>query len=233
VKVERIEWPGQLVEDIYKKGIVGGLRDSIIELTAEAYQAFLADFLHSPVILSGEALHRLNCEYILQYGQAGGEISLKKSTFVLQSTQILDDFNAALQLIDNLTLFDTIVFLEEQSLIDQELVYDMHALRYLRNNAVHSSRKPRFDSYPSTARFDMKEIVTTALLGKVLSFEFRKHKMIIHGPRQAFEYVIDQEKLGIELGRVRAEQRSAIVALALLFAIMKRIEQAMPYSKSP
>ena len=128
-----IQWPGQLLEEIYGKGIEGGFQDSIVELTVEAYQAFLAGFNRSPVILSGEALQRLNCEYILQYTKAVGEIAYWKKNFELQSRQISEDFEAASLLLNKFTLFDTIVFLDEQKLIGRELVLDMHALRHLRN----------------------------------------------------------------------------------------------------
>lgn len=233
-----IQWEGQLVMEIYQKGISGGFRNSIAEMSLEAYNTFVAGYNHSPIILSGETLHRLNCEYILHHTKSVEKVQYKKGSkpiFILHSTDVSGDYKASDLLLDTLTLYDTIILLKDHGLISEELALDMHALRYLRNRVVHTSRPPRLNPHNPTIELsgqDTYEIVELRATGNQIPLRYRQHKFAINVSGRKIDYIVDQEKLCIEVEKIEPQRRIVVVSLALLFSSMKYINNKLPIQLS-
>lgn len=234
---EAIRWDGKVVAAIYAKGIKGGFKDDIVEMTTEAYNSYLAGYRRSPIIMSGEVLQRLNCEFILQYSQVHGIIEYRKRgkvAWVLKGSDVGPDFRAAKRLTDELTLCDTISILESFGIFDKETLLDMHALRHIRNSAVHSLLLPRLDPYnpPQQLSIDeIAEIIDASLQNALLPLEYRQHKfsITIHG--QETEYIVNQERLGVDLEKIESQRWITAIALALLFSTMRNVDSRLPLSR--
>jgi hypothetical protein len=237
-KPEAIKWDGLLVFDIYKKGIEGGLTTDIMEMTIEAFRSYNDGYRRTPIIISGEVLHRLNCECILQFTKTHGEIQYYvnengvKRLVNLKSSEILGDYKAAEQLIKDFSLCETINYLQNKGVFKGNIIMDMHALRYIRNSAVHSLIQPRLTPHnkpSSLSREKILEIILSEIDDGQLPLEDRQYKFTIEIRKNKWvEYIVDQERLGIEVEKVEPKRWMSTVSLAVLFSIMREINKIMP-----
>lgn len=219
---EIISWPSDLIREIYVKSVDGGFRQDILEMILEAYETLKNDHYRSSTILAGETLFRANCEYILWYAKTSGafEYRNKKKNISLQGDDVTSDFKAAQLLLDNLDIYHSIKALRKLNLINDKTYWDMQALRYLRNQMVHHSDTPRLDPYdePITTREELEE----ALSSFDIPLKWRKHQFEIEVDGQKKQYIVDQERLEIDI----EQNRSALsIPLSLLFSSMKYVYQ--------
>ena len=230
-----LNWDGETLLDIYQKGIAGGFKDSIVELTIEAYQSLKSGFRLSPIILSGEALHRLNCEIILQYAKCFGSIEYKKNRFLLLGKKVAGDFNAAFDLLDDQSLCSTIYILKSNNIIKEDTFIEMHALRNLRNCAVHKLLLPRIDSHDlntSLSSEEIRDFIFRLSKGERLPLKYRQFKFkfeIKKGEKQI--YIIDQEKLRIEIKNINSKLWISTISLAILLSIFRDVNASLPLKK--
>ncbi|BBB48288.1 hypothetical protein [Pelolinea submarina] len=234
-----------VLSELYQKGIDGGFRQDIVEMAIEAYEIYKdKDRLwRTPIILSGEALHRLLFEVILQYININGNFPFNKTKKVSLTKEDFSSYKAAQILNDEncLSLNTSINSLYKLGLIDEITYYDMHALRNLRNKAVHGLIMPflseeKYKKILSTS--DIHELVRLNFENnpKDLLFEnyqkYQNYKFRILTEKGKDLYVIEQDRLKIDIENIPSEKRLSAISISLLFAIIKYINSKLPISKT-
>jgi hypothetical protein len=218
---------GKTLSEVYIKGLPGGFRDEIVEMTFESKKAFEAECYRATIILAAEALQRVNCELILQYAKSKGGLSMKLSknkSVNFEIVSIEDSFNAIDMLTDEMTFCDTIYILRQLGLISHQVTLDMHALRNLRNHLVHS----RFSSlhlldYTPPNGISLEEVEEILSARDGLPLKYCKYRFPIEVNKESIEYVVDQEKLNINIEKQDYEKQFAIIALGILFYCMQQL----------
>lgn len=230
---DAITWNGKVVVSLYEKGIDGGFKSDIAEMASDAYQLYLKGYIRPSTIMSGEALFRLNCEFILQYAKFFGLAQVGK--WICQASNISGDFNAAQDIMDSLTLNKTIEFINNTKLFDQQTTLDMHLLRYIRNSAVHKLLLTRIDLYnppQQISKEELEEIIKITLDNKPIPLKYRQHKIMIQIGKKKLDYMIDQERLDIEMENIEPDRRISALALGLLFSSMKAMDAVIPFRRA-
>lgn len=217
---------------VYLRGMAGGFRDLVLEMALEAEKALVADCYRASILLSAETVHRINCELILQYAKWAKAVEFKprkgKPTR-LHAGNIHPDYEAAIFLLEESTIAESIKLLRENDLIDDETFWDMQALRFLRNSVVHRFLLPIINWHdpPAANELSIRELMQYGLRKQRLPRKYVGFRFKIKVGDKELEYVVDQEKLDIDIEPLRAEQKYAVIALALLYLCARRLAPKM------
>ena len=218
---------------VYLRGMAGGFRDLVLEMAQEAEQALIADCYRASILMSAETVHRINCELILQYGRRVKPVQLKprrsKELISLDANNIRADYEAAFFLLRELTIAESIKILQENRLVDDQTIFDMQALRFLRNSAVHRFLLPIINWHdpPTIKDLSIHDIVQYALKKEFLPRQFVGFRFKIEVGDQELEYIVDQERLDIDIEALESEQQYPVIALALLHSSARTLAQKM------
>jgi len=226
-----IRWDRKVLVEVYAKGIEGGFRREILTFAHEAYQAFIADLSRAPIIMAAEALHRINGEIILQYTRTTGEVEYKfgRKTWRLEREEVQPDFKAAIRIMKETTLRDTIYILRENKVVDEQTFLDMNALRRLRNEATHAFLlSPINPADIPLAKEELLEVFEGMLSNEFLPLKYRQKEFPINVNGKPQKYIVDQTRLGIELMNVEYRRWHAVIALGLLSTILQAVNKILP-----
>ena len=226
-----IRWNRKALVEVYTKGIDGGFRREILTFAHEAYQSYISGLSRAPIIMAAEALHRINGEIILQYTRATGKVEYKlgRKTWRLKREEVQPDFKAAIRIMKETTLRDTIHILRENKVIDEQTFLDMNALRHLRNEATHAFLlSPVNPANKPLAKEDLPQVLEEMWSNEFLPLKYRQKEFPININGKSQKYIVDQVRLGIELKNVEYQRWHAVIALGLLSTILRTVNKILP-----
>jgi hypothetical protein len=215
------------------------IRNQVGRFFAEVWQSFDSRCYLAAIVLSAETISRANLIVIADYVRRNGTITCQidgKKHYIRPDDVPKDnDYTTFDFLVEKLSFCHSIFKLRDIGLITEEVFLDMHALRCVRNQVVHS-RLPRLDPFnkPSEASFDVKsfyrEVLSEPNMRMPLKYDIRKFQIQLSKNKEV-TYIVDQVKLGIDLTKVDLEpgffreSEFAVISIALMQQCIKSLAE--------
>lgn len=216
-----LQWPSHLVQSFVNTYLIGELQYEIMDMATESFNGLINGEYRSSVIIAGEATHRLNCALLAAYIAINGS-----SDHTKLNNMKLDDYDEheiANLLVHNLKFHNSSKMLKDLNLTNDDLFQNMTLLRHLRNKATHSWKPNVFfhDLTLDELGITIEDVFHTPMRLEPLSWI--RYQTIIKINNNYITFIINPEKLMIDLRGVDYKKHVPIISLAILFSSMKNM----------